>query len=56
MRIADCHAKCNEWPTQSDADYFVACNTTWGELMLRLKAAAEGKNPGPLFSAVGMAY
>jgi hypothetical protein len=41
---------------QSDTDYFVACNTNWGELMFRLKAAAEGKNPGPLFSGAGMAY
>jgi len=23
------------------------CNSTWGELMYRLKAHAEGKNPGP---------
>ncbi len=41
---------------QSETDYFVACNTTWGELLFRLKAAAEGKSPGPLFSATGMAY
>ena len=40
----------------SDSDYFVSCNTTWGELMFRLKAAAEGKAPGPLFSPGGMAY
>jgi uncharacterized protein YndB with AHSA1/START domain len=40
----------------ADTDYFVSCNTTWGELMFRLKAAAEGKKPGPLFSANGMAY
>jgi hypothetical protein len=37
-------------------DYFVSCNTTWGELMYRLKAAAEGKTPGPLFTMAGMAY
>src|SRR5262249_31344893 len=37
-------------------DYFTSCNTTWGELMFRLKAAAEGKSPGPLFSRAGMAY
>ena len=43
-----------EW--QSETDYFVSCNTTWGELMFRLKAAAEGKTPGPLFSSDGMAY
>jgi uncharacterized protein YndB with AHSA1/START domain len=41
---------------QSDTDYFVSCNTTWGELMFRLKAAAEGKSPGPLFQVDGMAY
>ena len=35
-------------------DYFIACNTTWGELMFRLKAVAEGKSPGPLFSRDGM--
>ena len=37
-------------------DYFVSCNTTWGELMYRLKAAAEGKAPGPLFLADKLAY
>jgi len=41
---------------ESESDYFIACNTTWGELLFRLKAAAEGKSPGPLFSATGMAY
>jgi uncharacterized protein YndB with AHSA1/START domain len=41
---------------KAETDYFVSCNTTWGELMFRLKAAAEGKAPGPLFSAEGMAY
>jgi hypothetical protein len=40
---------------QSETDYFVACNTTWGELMFRIKAAAEGKTPGPLFTSSGMA-
>ena len=34
---------------QSASDFFLSCNTTWGELMNRLKAAAEGKSPGPLF-------
>src|ERR1051326_6356337 len=42
------------WASQTD--YFISCNTTWGELMFRLKTAAEGKSPGPLFSAGGMAY
>src|ERR1700674_1550552 len=41
---------------QAETDYFVACNTTWGELMFRLKAVAGGKTPGPLFSTTGMAY
>ena len=40
------------WQTASD--YFITCNTTWGELMFRLRAAAEGKAPGPLFSVAGM--
>jgi hypothetical protein len=43
-----------EWARVSD--FFVSCNTTWGELMFRLKAAAEGKKPGPLFLADGLAY
>lgn len=43
-----------DWKAKTD--YFVSCNTTWGELMFRLKAAAEGKAPGPLFSMDGMAY
>jgi hypothetical protein len=37
-------------------EYFVSCNTTWGALMYRLKAAAEGKAPGPLFLANSLAY
>jgi uncharacterized protein YndB with AHSA1/START domain len=41
---------------KAETDYFVSCTTTWGELMFRLKAAAEGRAPGPLFSADGMAY
>ncbi len=41
---------------KDETDYFVLCTTTWGELMYRLKATAEGKGPGPLFSADGMAY
>ena len=42
-----------DWQTASD--YFVSCNTTWGELMYRIKATAEGHVPGPLFSTSGMA-
>jgi hypothetical protein len=36
-----------------ESEYFTSCNTTWGELMFRLKAAAEGKTPGPLFTREG---
>jgi len=28
-------------------DYFAMCNSTWGELMYRLKAYLEGRSPGP---------
>lgn len=38
------------------SEFFVSCNTTWGELMFRLKAAAEGRAPGPLFLANSLAY
>ena len=41
---------------QSETDYFISCTTTWGELMFRLKAAAEGKPVTPLFSATSLAY
>jgi hypothetical protein len=41
---------------QADTDYFVNCNTTWGELMFRIKSAAEGKPRGPLFLASSLAY
>jgi uncharacterized protein YndB with AHSA1/START domain len=27
--------------------FFSTCNSTWGELMYRLKGYAEGKSPGP---------
>jgi uncharacterized protein YndB with AHSA1/START domain len=40
----------------ADTDYFVSCTTTWGELMFRLKSAAEGKSRGPLFLAASLAY
>lgn len=35
--------------------YYVSCNTTWGSLLWRLKAVAEGKKPGPMFSKGGFA-
>ena len=41
---------------RSETEYFTSCNTTWGELMFRLKAAAEGNPRGPLFLAAEMAY
>ncbi len=41
---------------QEETEYFVSCTTVWGELMFRLKATAEGKSPGPLFTADGLAY
>jgi hypothetical protein len=49
-------AQFNHAGWQSETDYFVACNTTWGELMYRLKAAAEGKTRGPLFLPDDLAY
>jgi uncharacterized protein YndB with AHSA1/START domain len=36
-----------------ETDYFVSCTTVWGELMFRLKAAAEGRPRGPLFTTDG---
>jgi hypothetical protein len=41
---------------ESATDYFVSCTTTWGDLMFRLKAAAEGKSRGPLFLPASLAY
>jgi uncharacterized protein YndB with AHSA1/START domain len=32
---------------KSVTDFFAMCNSTWGELMFRLKDFAEGKDPGP---------
>ena len=29
------------------SDFCATCNSTWGELMYRLKDYVEGKNPGP---------
>lgn len=37
------------------SEYFESCNTTWGTLMYRLKACAEGRTPGPLFLARSLA-
>jgi quinol monooxygenase YgiN len=41
---------------RSETEYFTSCNTTWGELMYRLKAAAEGKSAGPLFLTAALGY
>jgi len=38
---------------RAETPYFISCNTTWGELMFRLKEAAEGGKPGPLFTQEG---
>jgi uncharacterized protein YndB with AHSA1/START domain len=35
---------------KAETDYFVSCTKIWEDLMLRLKAAAEGGGLGPLFS------
>ena len=35
----------------STAGYFALCNSTWGELMHRMKAYLEGKEPGPHFTS-----
>ena len=40
----------------SETDYFTSCTTTWGELMYRLKSAAEGTSRGPLFLSNALAY
>lgn len=34
---------------QTINDFWASCNTTWGELMFRLKNYLEGRNPGPLW-------
>lgn len=35
---------------KAETDYFFSCTTTWGELMFRLRAAAEGKSRGTAVS------
>jgi len=32
---------------KSASDFFAMCNSTWGELMYRLKGYLEGRAPGP---------
>jgi uncharacterized protein YndB with AHSA1/START domain len=41
---------------RSASDYFISCNTVWGELMFRLRSEAEGKARGPLFLRESQAY
>jgi len=41
---------------EAETDYFVSCTTVWGELMFRLRAAAEGHGRGALFLANSLAY
>ena len=36
--------------------FFIACNSTWGALLYRLKAVAEGRAPGPFFTRSGVAH
>ena len=43
----DMHFAHRGW--RSLAGDYARCNTTWGALMYRLKATAEGQSPGPLF-------
>jgi uncharacterized protein YndB with AHSA1/START domain len=35
----------SQW--KSVSDFYALCNSTWGELMYRLKDYVEGRNPGP---------
>lgn len=34
---------------ESLSDFCVMCNSTWGELVYRLRNHVEGRNPGPLW-------
>ena len=50
----------HNWASQHDGwkgetDYFLACTKVWEEIMVRLKAAAEGQGLGPRFSKDGLA-
>jgi hypothetical protein len=40
----------------AETEYFISCDTTWGGLLFRLRAAAEGQPQGPLFLANSLAY
>jgi uncharacterized protein YndB with AHSA1/START domain len=41
---------------RAETDCFFNCTTTWGVLMFRLKATAEGKSSGPLFTQDSQSY
>jgi uncharacterized protein YndB with AHSA1/START domain len=47
------HFQHGGWRTTSG--HFPTSNTTWGHLMHRLKAYAEGREPGPYFVGAGVA-
>jgi uncharacterized protein YndB with AHSA1/START domain len=36
---------------KAKTDMVALCNSTWGELMYRLKSYVEGRNPGPRWTA-----
>jgi hypothetical protein len=55
-RGAGCSLKFAHAGWANTTDYFRSCNTTWGELLYRIKWAAEGKSQGPLFMKAGFAY
>ncbi|HSC58693.1 MAG TPA: hypothetical protein VLC11_03970 [Gemmatimonadales bacterium] len=40
----------------AETDFFITSNTTWGALLYRLRAVAEGRETGPLFTVDGQAY
>ena len=46
------HFKHSGWRTRDG--HFPTSNTTWGHLMHRLRAYAEGKSPGPYFVRGGV--
>jgi hypothetical protein len=35
---------------KNETDYFISCNTTWGELMYRLKERPRGSRAGRYFA------
>lgn len=48
--VWSCHGDQPEWNGTTltwDLEMFAICNSSWGELMYRLKNYVEGRNPGP---------